>query len=62
MQLGNVKPTTWNKDVNSQYKKVIPVNGPALSSHGESKARADTDGLQYSTLNPIQPSNRDTYQ
>lgn len=62
MNLGNYKSTSWNKDVNGDKKKMIPVNGAELASQSESRSRGGRMDLNGGTVNPIQPSTRDTYQ
>lgn len=62
MNTGSMPSVSKDLNVGADRKKQINVDGGEISSQSSSSARGGYMDLDPGTVNPIQPSNRDTYQ
>lgn len=62
MNTGQIPSVSKDLNVGTENKKSINVVGAEISSQSASLSRGGFMDLEPGTVNPIQPSNRDTYQ
>lgn len=62
MNTGAMPSVSKNLNVGAENKKQINVDGAEISSQSNSMSRSGFMDLEPGTVNPLQPSNRDTYQ
>lgn len=62
MKTGSMPSVSSDLNVGADRKKAKFVNGADIAEQGESQARSEYMDLENGEINPIQPSNRDTFQ
>lgn len=62
MKTGSLASVSEDLNVGADRKKSKFVNGADLAEQGESQARSEFMDLENGEVNPIQPSNRDSFQ
>lgn len=62
MNTGQMPSVSKDLNVGAENKKMIAVNGPDVMTQSSSRGRGPYMDLEPGEVNPMQPSNRDTYQ